>query len=267
MTRSKIKTAIVGIDIQNDFTRPNGALYVKGAEDDVRRMSKFIEEFGYNLDYLVLSMDSHQPIHISSQCYWKDNEGYPPALFDTVTSHDVESGKWTPQHNKDTALTYLKQIEQAGEVCRMWPPHCIEGGWGWAINEEIIRLLFSWCIGEGKSYELLMKGRNQATEHYSIFRAAVEIPEDKGTCLNKKILNKLGMFDTIIVMGEAADYCVASSMNDILEFAPHLAPKIIMATDCMSWIDPENSRAKTIFERAEAQGVRFMTSDEIMTLY
>lgn len=258
----KEKTAVLGIDIQNDFTQPTGALFVNGADADVRRMATFIEEYGSSIDYVALTVDSHQPIHIANQHYWKDIEGYPPALFTVIHAEDVESGKWVPQFNENRALSYLKALEQKGEVCTIWPAHCIQGSKGWAINEILIKALYSWSINEGKTYDLFYKGTHQATEHYSIFKAAVEYDDSEETKLNKKLLSKLEEFDTILIMGEAADYCVANSLNDMLEAAPHLAKRIIILADCMSWINPENKRAIAMYDNARAQGVRFDTSDQ-----
>ncbi len=256
------KTALLGIDIQNDFTMPTGALFINGADGDVRRMAKFIEEYGGNIDYAALTVDSHQPVHIANQSYWLDGGGYPPPLFTIITASDVEAGKWRPLFNESLALTYLKVLEQKGEVCKIWPPHCILGSRGWAINEIVIKALSSWCIMEKGSYELFYKGIHQATEHYSIFRAAVEYEDAEETKLNTKLLNKLKAFDQILIMGEAADYCVANSLNDMLDAAPDLAEKTIVLTDCMSWIVPDNERAKSLYDKARNQGVRFMLSSD-----
>lgn len=258
----KQRNIILGIDIQNDFTQPSGSLYVKGADADVRRMATFLEENGSSIDDVVLTVDSHQPIHIANQVYWKDREGYPPALFTVISAKDVEEGKWKPQFNEDIALDYLRELEQTGEVCTIWPPHCIIGSKGWAINEVLIKALYSWSINERRSYELFYKGSNQATEHYSIFKAAVEYPDAEETWLNRKLLDKLRLYDRIIVFGEAADYCVSSSLRDMIHAEPELASKTVVFTDCMSWIEDDNQRAKYIYEQAEQKGVSFMLSSE-----
>jgi len=257
-----LTTAILGIDIQNDFTQPSGSLFVTGADGDVRRMATLIEEYGSNIDYVALTVDSHQPIHIATQPYWKNREGYPPPLYSVIRAADVEEGVWTPQFNKHLALDYLKALEQKGEVCTIWPPHCIVGSKGWAINEILIKSLFSWCINEKTFYELFYKGMHQATEHYSIFKAAVEYNDADETKPNTGLLNKLDKYDEILIIGEAADYCVANSLNDMIDYAPQMASKLVVITDCMSWISPDNERAEYIFQKARNQGVRFMLSND-----
>jgi len=256
------KIAILGIDLQNDFTSPGGSLYVRGAEKDISNISGFISENGNNIDYIALTLDSHQPIHIASRIYWKDEEGNYPPLFTVITAKDVIDGKWAPQYNKDRALGYLKLLAEQGEICTIWPPHCILGSEGWTLDKKLFDALYKWCIDEGKSYELFYKGYHQATEHYSIFKAAVGYDDAPETKFNKQLVEKLDIYDEIIIVGEAADYCVASSLKDILDETPRLAGKTTVFTDCMSWITEENERATAIFEKAESYGVRFMESTE-----
>lgn len=252
----KKRTAILGIDLQNDFTSPTGTLFVKGADADMMRISDFILSNQSVIDYIALTLDSHQPIHIAHQIYWKDESGNNPPLYSVISATDVENEKWIPQYNKEIALEYLQKLEQKGEVCTIWPMHCILGTNGWAINKAITSTLSEWAISNNKSYELFYKGYSQSTEHYSIFRAAVEWADQPETQLNTFLLDRLNEFDEVILIGEAADFCVASSLNDILGEKKELAQKLVVFTDCMSWIIPNNGHAKAIFEKAMNMGVR-----------
>jgi len=256
------KVAILGIDLQNDFTTPSGSLYVKGANDDISHISDFITKHGDKICYIALSLDSHQPIHIATPNYWKDKEGNQPPLFSIITAKDVSSGKWIPQYNADQAVDYLKKLEAKNQVCTIWPPHCIIGSHGWAVNEKLIETLYHWSLDYNRYYEPFYKGYNQSTEHYSIFKAAVSYNYAPETKLNKVLISKLNLFDELFIVGEAADFCVANSLKDLIEYAPLLAPKTIILTDCMSWIDTENAKAQSIFAKAKDLGVRFMTSTE-----
>jgi nicotinamidase-related amidase len=256
------KLAILGIDLQNDFTLPSGSLYVNGADVDVVRIGDFIRKNQAKIDYVALTLDSHQPIHIAHQIYWKDAEGNHPPVFSIVTADDVRNGKWIPQYNQELALTYMEQLEAKGDICTIWPMHCILGTDGWAINKAVTDSLSDWAIGNDKSYELFYKGYSQSTEHYSIFRAAVEWESEPATHLNTELLSKLNGFDEVLLVGEAADYCVANSLNDMLDECDSLAKKVVVLTDCMSWINADNNRAKAIFDKAVKQGVRFMLSGD-----
>lgn len=258
----KQNTAILGIDIQNDFTTPAGGLFIKGADKDVVRMASFIDSFGSSISYMALTLDSHQPIHISSQCYWKDREGYPPALHTTITSAQVEAGDWTPQYNQSTVLDYLRALEAKGEECAIWPPHCILGSQGWAFNSMFAKALYTWSVVHSGAYDVFLRGMCQTTEHYSIFKADIELKDVEETKFNTKLLNKLYDFDRIIVMGESADYCVSRSIVDLLEVAPDLADRLVILTDCMSWVKPNNTQGKVWFEKAYNMGVTFTTTKE-----
>ena len=253
------RTAILGIYLQYDFTSPTGTLYVNGAGDDVIRIADFIIRNQDKIDYIALTLDSHQPIHIAHQIYWKDKDGNLPPLFSIISAEDVKNGVWLPQYNKELALIYLERLEEKGEVCTIWPMHCILGTMGWAIDKEITESLSIWAINNDKSYELFYKGYSQST---GIFRAAVEWDFQPETFLNTKLLSILNSYDEVLLIGEAADYCVANSLNDILNECDELAKKMVVLTDCMSWINPENDRAKAIFEKAERQGVRFENSSD-----
>lgn len=256
------EVAILGIDLQRDFTIPSGALFVKNADVDVVRIADFIRRNNQKISYIALTLDSHQPIHIAHQCYWKNEKGESPELFSVISADDVKTGKWEPQYNKDRALLYLEQLEAKNEVCTIWPMHCILGTTNWAIDDIITDVLAEWTIKNDKAYELFYKGYSQSTEHYSIFRAAVEWEREPETHLNTKLLTKLKVYDELLLVGEAADYCVANSLNDILDECEELAKKTIVLTDCMSWINPDNQKAKAIFKKAKNQGVRFCTAGE-----
>ncbi|MFT4222294.1 cysteine hydrolase family protein [Dysgonomonas sp.] len=256
------RVAILGIDLQRDFTTPSGALFVQNADVDVVRAADFICKNNQEISYVALTLDSHQPIHIAHQCYWKNEKGEFPELFSVISADDVKAGKWKPQYNEERALCYLEQLEAKDEVCTIWPMHCILGTANWAIDANITDALAEWAIKNSKAYELFYKGYSQSTEHYSIFRAAVEWEGEPETQLNTKLLRKLNLYDEILLVGEAADYCVANSLNDILDECDELAKKTVVLTDCMSWINPDNQKAKAIFKKAEKHGVRFCTSGE-----
>lgn len=251
------KTAMLAIDLQNDFTSPIGALFVQNADKDVQRIADFINNNQSKIEYIALTLDSHQPIHIAHQIYWRDKENHHPDLFSTITANDVKNGRWIAQYNKKLALSYLEQLEAKGETCTIWPMHCILGTNGWALDQTLTDTLSDWAISNNRSYELFYKGYSQSTEHYSIFRAAVEWESQPETGLNTRLLSKLNSFDEVILVGEAADYCVANSLNDIVKECAELAKKTVVLTDCMSWINPDNERAKAIFEKAKDAGVRF----------
>lgn len=258
-----MKEVILGIDLQYDFCNPEGSLFVNNADRDVQNINNFILKKIDEIDAIIMSMDSHQPIHIAHSIYWTNDRGDKPKPFDVISKTDVEKGIWIPKYNKELAIDYLKKLEDSGDICTIWPPHCIIGTRGWSIDETVFDAVEKWSIANGQPYELVNKGMFQATEHYSIFKAAVEYSSIQETLFNNALVERLDLFDKIYIVGEAADFCVANSLNDLLLKAPQIAPRIFMLTDCMSYIIPENPKAVNIFEKAKNLGVNFCLSTDI----
>ena len=258
-----MKTLLLAIDLQIDFCNPRGSLYVNGANEDVMNINKLINNNLGSIDRIIMSMDSHQPIHIAHQVYWKDKDGNHPELFSTVTKEDVETGRWVPQYNASITLDYLTKLEQNGDVCTIWPPHCIIGTEGWSIEPKVFEAIENWTIATGESYQFVNKGMHQSTEHYSIFKAAVEYKDVEATLFNEELVETVKNFDRILIVGEAADFCVANTLKDLLVHSPELAPRIYMLTDCMSYIVEGSETAQIIFNKAKNLGVKFCKSTDL----
>lgn len=256
-----MKTAILAIDLQNDFICPEGALPVQGAAGDVKRIASFVSRNCERIDYIALTLDSHQPIHIANQIYWRDADGNMPSLYSVISADDVRSGRWLPQYNIHRALPYLEQLEKVGESCTVWPMHCVFGSNGWAIDKIVMDSVAEWTLKTGRSYDLFFKGHTQSTEHYSIFKASVVWEDEPETALNSLLLDKLDSFDRVVLVGEAGDFCVANSLNDILIHRPAMASKLVVLTDCASWIYPDNPRAVKVYDEARKMGTCFEKSD------
>src|SRR5262249_27921260 len=90
------KVHLVVIDPQVDFCDPNGALYVQGAEADIRRLAAAVKRLAPRLDDIHVTLDSHRLIDVAHPVFWKDSNGAHPAPFTIITAADVEGGRWTP---------------------------------------------------------------------------------------------------------------------------------------------------------------------------
>lgn len=255
------KTILLGIDLQNDFTTPQGSFYISGAERDTYRIYSLIEEYGKNIDSIVMTLDTYQPIHITNQTYWKDQEGYPPRLYCQITSKDVKDQMWIPKFNADTTLKDLIELETKNKTCTILPTRCIAGSWGWALSESINKALQTWCIQYNKTYGLILNNYQQTKIHHSIFNT---IKESQETKTDFELLNKFNSFDQILIVGQPADICVINSLTEMISLEPEIAKKTIVLTDCMSWADKNNQTAMSLLEYAYAMGVKFMTKDELI---
>lgn len=255
-----MKRLLLGIDLQNDFCHPSGKLYVNGAVDDLQNILRLLENAGDQFDEILLSMDSHFPIHIAHASYWKNAAGISPEPFDNITYEDMVTGKWLPQYYPDESLQYLKALQAHAYQNTIWPPHCLIGTNGWNLPEALYQTLSHWSLINGKNFTLYNKGSNPFTEHYSILKAAVEFPDIASTCLDDQLLLHLQSYDEIVIVGEAMDFCVASTIKDMLTANPDLMQNLVILEDCMSSIIPDNPTAKAIYEEALALGATMTSS-------
>lgn len=256
------KRAILGIDLQNDFVLINGALSVNGAEEDAKRIGAFISNNKKDIHHISLTLDSHHPLHIANPIYWKDKDGNHPSPFTVITYQDIKDGKWTTSINPQWSFRYVEELEKQGSQLTIWNPHCVLGTDGWAIVSSVIKACIEWEETNCKPYNLWFKGSNWFTEHYSIFKAAVTYPGAPETDLNQQLIQVLNEYDEVFLVGEAADFCVANSLKDIVTYAPELAKKIIVLEDCISWIILNNPSAIKIYEDAKNAGVKFAKSTD-----
>lgn len=67
-----MKNILLIIDPQNDFI--TGTLAVQGAKEKMLKLSDYIKDFGYEYDYICITMDTHPINH----CSFKENGGMWP---------------------------------------------------------------------------------------------------------------------------------------------------------------------------------------------
>lgn len=252
------KTALLIIDAQFDFCNPDGALYVPGAEKDVERIAQMIALEGKKIDSIFVTLDTHRVIDIAHPLFWEDANGNTVAPFTLITPAAVKAGKWTPRYYREYVLGYLEKLESEGEFKHfLWPEHCLVGSKGASLDDTIMNSLLAWTHETGRDYRAISKGINPLTEHFGIFRAQIPVKEDPATELDKVFLNELAAFDTLLIAGEARSHCVATSINQILKYAPALIPKVTILTDCMSDVTNWGHLADPIFEDAKTRGMTF----------
>jgi len=89
------RTALILIDVQNDFADPRGALAVAGAADILPEIGKLLAAARRRGDLVITTQDWHPADHVS----FAATHGLPP--FATMAAGD-----------------------------RVWPAHCEAGDWG-----------------------------------------------------------------------------------------------------------------------------------------
>lgn len=259
------KTALLIIDAQYDFCNPSGALFVPGAEQDIERIARLIALNGDKINQIFVTLDTHRVLDIAHPLFWEDPNGNTVAPFTLITSAAVESGKWIPRYHREYVITYLKNLENEGAFRHfIWPEHCLAGSKGAALDDTILEAILAWSHHMGKDYNTVVKGLNPLTEHFGVFKAQVPVSGDSQTDLNQPFLSELATFDRILIAGEARSHCVATSVQQILDYAPLLTSRITLLTDCMSDVPNWGYLADPIYENAKKNGMIFSNARDLV---
>lgn len=259
---NRFKNLLLIVDMQNDFCRSNGALYVRGAEGDVKRLVKFMEMNRDKIDHIVLTMDHHQVVDISHPVFWADQNGNHPSPFTEISPDDIQEKKWQPLFHYREAIGYVEALSEQGEFPHIiWPEHCIAGSEGAAITNALMEQIMNWAR-PGRYYELVMKGTNPLTEHFGILRANIPIRSDPKTMLNMNLVNTLKKYENIFIAGEARSHCVANTVKQMLEIT-EMVKKLIIIWDTMSDVPGFEKPSLPIYQRAFRQGANRQYAAEI----
>jgi nicotinamidase/pyrazinamidase len=256
----RTKNALLIIDAQVDFCDPSGHLYVPGAEKDMDRLASFILKNVDEIDFIGLTMDSHQVIDVSHPSFWQDKNGKFPNPFTIITSADVLAGIWTPRFYPQEAVAYIQELEKQGEFPHcIWPEHCIIGSPGAAIMPGIIEAVENWCRVKGDFHQVVTKGTWPLTEHFGAFRANIPVEGHPETQINGNLIHKLQKYDNVYFAGEAKSHCVANTLRQAIEF-PDLSKKFLIIEDCMSDVPGLGFLGDPVYATAKNLNIRFVNS-------
>lgn len=257
------------IDPQIDFCDPaRGALYVPGAEHDMRRLAAMIIRLKDKIDDIHVTLDSHHFVHIAHPIFWKDSRGHNPPPFTKITRRDVEEGVWTTAQPGlyRRALDYVRQLEANSRYdLTIWNPHCLIGSPGHAVFPELFSALLEW-EQRFAFVDYVTKGSNLLTEHYSAVQADVPDPSDAATQINTRLIQTLQNADIIAVAGEARTHCLANTVRDIVSnFADDaLVSKLVLLTDASSDIPGFESHAQSFLREMTGRGMQLSTTTEFL---
>lgn len=260
-----MKQALLIIDAQNDFCHPDGALSVPGANEDMKRLAKWIDENGMLLDNISVTLDSHHVNDIGHPPFWQDKDGNQPQPFSQLTADQVKSGEWSPRFYPNEVVKYLEDLENEGEFTHtIWPVHCIIGTKGNTLFDPIAQALVNWEANNGKYFEAVVKGTFPLTEHFGVFQAQIPVPNRPETQLNQGLIQKLQEYDRVFFAGEAKSHCVATSLKQALKHAPTLAQKFVIFEDCMSPVPGFETLADPIYDEAKKAGIEFTKTTDVV---
>ncbi|MDR2400741.1 MAG: hypothetical protein LBD73_03710 [Deferribacteraceae bacterium] len=227
-----MKTCLLIVDPQNDFVLPAGSLAVKGAEEDMQRLAEIVKGRGGEIDKIIITLDSHHPIHIASPIYWEDEDGNHPQPFTLI----ADGSRWMPRFYKEKAYEYLKLIKEKGKSLIIWPPHTLFGSGGWSVYEPLFETVNNWVLETGREFVAYPKGEEPTTEMFSAVQPEVSFDEERDRVAANNFIRHLEGFDRIWVAGEAENYCVKETVEDIKELRGDIGENIEILKGCTSSI-------------------------------
>jgi len=277
-----MNTQLLLIDPQNDFcdlpddwlprtpaldlqARP--ALPVGGAHADLLRAAALVDRLGARLQGITVTLDSHHRIDIAHPGFWRDAAGHAaPAPFTPITAAQVRAGTWRPREAAalPRVLDYLDALEATGRYTLMvWPVHCQMGSWGQAVHAGLQSALDRWADAQGRSVQIVSKGENPWTEHYSALQAEVPDAQDARTQLNRPLLAALDGADQLLIAGEAGSHCVRATVEHLVEHLPAAScGKLVLLRDCISPVAGFEAAQAEFFAAMQARGVRLALSTD-----
>ncbi|AIY39247.1 Nicotinamidase [Collimonas arenae] len=268
------------IDPQNDFCDlpdaylPGGvdaarpSLAVSGAHADMLRVAEIIGAGGDAINNISVTLDSHHRLDIAHPGFWSSAANAAVAPFTQISAADVRAGKYLPQNPQalSRVLNYLDQLEAAGRYQLMvWPVHCEIGSWGQNVHAAVRHAYNRWEESTLRSVNMICKGANPWTEHYSAVQAEVPDPDDAATMPNRDFLDNLAQADCIYIAGEASSHCVRATVEHIVaDFGAANMAKLVLITDCMSPVNGFERQARDFIAAMTANGARSVSAAQVM---
>ncbi len=279
----KQATQLLIIDPQNDFCDlPNThlphdlltqrllspALAVAGAHADMQRLAGLIRAGGAGLSDITVTLDSHHRLDIAHPTFWQQGDGTAVSPFTPISAAQVRAGDYRPLEPAALArcLAYLDALEARGRYTLMvWPVHCEAGTWGQQVHADVHAACQQWEAQHLRRVQMVSKGENPWTEHYSAVMAEVPDESDPGTQANHGLLRRLDAADLIFIAGEASSHCVKASTEHILALLPSGRPeRITLITDCMSPVGGFAAQHEAFLVDMRGRGVTLATAAEVL---
>ncbi|GFR09898.1 nicotinamidase [Trichonephila clavata] len=186
----KPTTALLIIDVQNDFIDGSLALKHCPAKQDGKEIIRVINELTDKIkfDIVVYSLDYHPEDHVS--------------FFENLKHHELsEDNEKNIKDLKmfDTVSFYgPPKMEQ-----KLWPRHCVSDSWGAQLHSDL-------KVPKGALF--IYKGTNPKTDSYSAFYDNMKLSQTK---LHSELKQK--KVTHVFICGLAYDYCVSFTALDSLD--------------------------------------------------
>jgi len=262
------KIHLVVIDPQNDFCNPSGSLFVPGAHEDVERLARLVDRLRDRLVDVHVTLDSHRKVDISHPMWWRDAKGRTPDPFTTIRASELADGRWTTTQPGafDRSLSYLRALEASGRYPHVvWPYHCLIGDEGHNVVPVLAEAIHRWEDRFAMA-DVITKGSNPWTEHFSGVQAEVPDPEDPSTQVNIGLIRTLEEADVVLMAGQALSHCLANTVRDIAtQFSdPSMIAKIHLLRDATGCVPGFEALGDDFVRELKAKGMKITTTTEFM---
>ena len=279
------RLCLVAVDVQNTFCIPDFELYVRGAENDSRRLCEFLYRNLGTITATIPTLDTHSAMQIFHPIWLVGEDGRHPEPYTLVTPEDVEGGRWRvnpaaaegagfeADYAQDQLLDYTRKLARSSKYrLTIWPYHALLGGVSHALVTSVEEAIFFHTIARSSQPAFQVKGDNPLTEHYSILGPEITEGPDGVTIagMNDLLIQQLLGYDAIVVAGQAKSHCVAWTIDDLLEGDDEreraLAPRTYLLEDCTSPVVVPGmdytEQANAAFDRFAAAGMHVVRSTD-----
>lgn len=249
-----------------EFVRPK--VPVRGAHEDMLRLSHFIRSAQEKLSSITVSLDSHHRVGIERPAMWIRGNGSDVQPFTAIRAMDVRTGAILPRNpaHASVVLDYLDALERGGKYVHMvWPAHCEVGSWGHNVHPAVQAACSRWEECHLRVVSKVFKGLNPWTEHYSAILAEVPDQDDMSTMLNSELLDSLFKADLVLIAGEAGSHCVKATTEHIVEHIGSRNPaRFVLLQDCISPVRGYEAQYQTFLVSMLGLGVQVRTSQSVL---
>ncbi len=205
------------VDPQRDFVdMEKGALAVKGATEDLKRIIRFIYDNISKLSSIYVTLDTHRYDSIFHPIMWEDYNGNTVSPFTEITLEKIKNDEIIPIYDEGIQIDYVKKLKwQNSQNLMIWPYHCIYGTDGWLIDKQLSNMLLFFEASRKMYINKILKGQDNFSEMYGVIRPEVLTEYTKE--YDTSWVYDIGNSDKIYICGEAKDYCVYESVRQFCE--------------------------------------------------
>ena len=191
------KTALLVVDVQNDFIDGSLALINCSAKQDGGEVVPVINELldTCPFDCVAYTLDWHPKDHVS--------------FFENVSKRKISDKSPIKKDFKQYDTVIFEQYPNADQ--KLWPTHCVQGSKGSELHPDL-KIINPEKDEMKRKLIYTKKGHNPDIDSYSAFYDNAKLSE---TGLDKD-LKEIGVTD-IYVCGLASDVCVGNSLTFLVE--------------------------------------------------